>query len=124
MKYVRIIAGSGMAYRVLVPKTPRGTVRIVDWSGDHGLDTQPDQLTEIRTQTLVLMDYSGEGDLKAVLTKVPWVDRSTGVTAHYRDPDRTVPTHRIVFDIDQIRNTNAHGIGCNAGFVCHIEETA
>lgn len=78
-----------------------------------------------RHQTLVAMNYSGEGDLARVLDFVKKHDALVSVESveveHFRDKDRIIPTHRVTFDANKVRNTEVHGASFHAGFVSHVE---
>ena len=82
--------------------------------------------TQPREQVLVATDF-GYGDLDRLLGRI--VGAMTGHTsAEVPDPRRgaspsaTVIEYRFRFDRDVMRNTVAHGHGCSAGFVCHVED--
>lgn len=81
--------------------------------------------TTHKLQSLVAMDYSGEGNLDRVISFVDkfdalvWVE--TVEVAHFRDEGRMIPTHRVTFDANKVRNTEVHAASFGAGFVSHIE---
>jgi len=80
----------------------------------------------VRTETLVAVDFGPSGG------RVPDVDRlasgiggaavsfTTASQPHWRTGEPQI-VHRVVFDADRLRNTEAHGIGYRCGFVVHIE---
>jgi hypothetical protein len=77
------------------------------------------------TQTLVATDF-GNGDIDRLVTRIG--DAAVSVHAGCAPdprrgaaPDALVPVVRVEFDTSMLRNTVAHGIGCAAGFVVHVE---
>lgn len=76
-------------------------------------------------QSLVAMNYSGDGNIERVISFVDkfgalvWVE--TVQVQHFRDAERFIETHRVTFDANKVRNTEVHAAGFGAGFVVHIE---
>ena len=74
-------------------------------------------------QTLVLVDWESRRncpvrDVQSVIDRVG--DAMLRYDRRTIDPKGRVE-HRIVFDANQLRNTHAHGFGCQFGFVTHID---
>lgn len=79
-----------------------------------------------RPQVLVCQDYDGGRFISPVLERIAKEGALGGVTLkqipHWRDAERIIPTYYVTFDAGRLRNTEAHGIGCRYGFVCHVQE--
>lgn len=74
------------------------------------------------TETLVAMNYSGEGNIDLVLFKVgeAVVSHTVEFQPHWKTGE-PLEVHRVEFDRNMIRNTTVHNIGFHAGFVVHVE---
>lgn len=74
------------------------------------------------TYTLVAIDYIGNSDelaLARALGDDAVILVTEYTTRHFRGHD--LPAYRFTIDNRVMRNTVAHGIGCDHGFVCHID---
>lgn len=72
--------------------------------------------------TLVAIDYDGNRDelaLASALGDDVIIEITESTTEHFSGRD--LPTYRFVIDGERMRNTVAHGIGCDHGFVCSID---
>mgnify|MGYP003676676544 FL=1 len=73
------------------------------------------------TYTLVAIDYIGNSDelaLARALGDDAVILVTEYTTRHFRGH---LPAYRFTIDNRVMRNTVAHGIGCDHGFVCHID---
>lgn len=83
--------------------------------------------TTFTTQQLVAIDFVGAGDSGNLIDRLG--DALVGCSSRFipdarrgAAPDATVLEHRFEFDTSKMRNTVAHGHGCAAGFIVHVED--
>lgn len=75
----------------------------------------------MNTYTLVAMDFDGNNDEMVLASALGQALIEVTETSFENHNGRTIPTYLYRIDNAEMRNTVAHGIGCDLGFVCHIE---
>lgn len=81
----------------------------------------------MNVRTLVALDFGADRsgnapDLDRLRDRIgaALIDVATDEVPHWRTGEPQT-RHLVRFDADELRDTHAHGIGCAAGFVCHLE---
>ncbi len=72
----------------------------------------------MNTYDLIAVDWDNRAD------ELDLINALASVLVSWREEPEMVPgkmTYRLTIRNADLRNTVAHGIGCDLGFVCHIE---
>jgi hypothetical protein len=71
--------------------------------------------------TLVAMDFDGNNDEMVLASALKRALLEVTETSFENHNGRIIPTYLYRINSAELRNTVAHGIACDHGFVCHIE---
>lgn len=89
------------------PTAPARNVQVLS-----AMDFGPHPATGRAPEIDSLVEAMGDAVIRVVTHEIP----------HWKDADRTVVEHLVVFDAGVLRNTEAHGMGFHRGFIVCIKQ--